>query len=689
MKTKPKFWWSILVALLLVTFALRVWNLQSVPPGLTHDEAANGHDSAAILRGVHRIYFPVGYGREPFYNYVTAAVTLFLGQGIFTLRITTVFFSLCTWIATVALARRWWGWRAALWTGAALTCGFWPLMMARVGLRATTLPALLAASALAYEHALTAKTARRAWGGYALAGVFLGASLYTYMASRGMPLLYLGFLVALALFDRRALRRSWRGTLAVVILAGLISFPLFYYLRIHPELEQRIAQLGGALTALKSGEWRPLWKNITDSLPMLFWKADPHWLYNIAGRAALEPLLSALFVVGALRAVSRLRDRSSLFVLLWLAGGLATAFLTAVDYNTLHAIAALPAVFLLVGLGLETITNHESRIMNHESRITNYQLPITDYRLRFTFYVLRFTLLLALLFTGVASARAYFVTWGQNRDVRVLYHHHVVALGRYLEDSPDNTPVVITSLYPGEFHDPYTMEVTLRREDVDIRWSDGRSALFFPHGETRFYTETQAAPAPKLLPFVDGYISPETTLAFRADDIPTAVYGYRWNTDAAWNALNAELSAVVYTAPGDPPPGVTHNATPCPVIYGGTVALAGYRITPDVPHPGATLDVLTAWEVQAAHPEELVLFTHLLNAEGVTVTQIDRLDAPSWQWQAGDRFAQIHTLSLPADLPPGDYNLVVGFYTRQGLQRLPIDDAGPITRALIPVEVAP
>ncbi len=557
-KTKPRFWWSILVALLLVTFALRVWNLESVPPGLTHDEAANGHDSAAILRGVHRIYFPVGYGREPFYNYATAAVTFFLGQGIFTLRITSVFWSLFMWITTVALARRWWGWRAALWAGAALTCGFWPLMMARVGLRATTLPALFAASALAYENALTAKTARRAWGGYALAGIFLGASLYTYMASRGMPFLYLAFLVALALFDRHTLRRSWRGTLVVVIIAGLLSFPLFYYLHIHPELEQRIAQLGGAITALKTGEWRPLWKNITDSLPMLFWKADPYWLYNIAGRAALEPLLSAMFVIGALRAVTHVRDRRSLFVLLWLAGGLAPAFLTTMDYNTLHAIAALPAVFLLVAFGMDTTWDY-----------------ITSRASRITLYVLRFTLFLALLFTGVEAVHAYFVTWGQNRDVRVLYHHHVVALGRYLENNPDHTPVAVTSLYPGEFHDPYTMEVTLRREDVDIRWSDGRSALFFPHGETRLYTETQAAPALRLHPFVDGYISPETTLTFRSDDIPTAVYGYRWNADAAWNALTAKLSTIVYTAPGDPPPGTKHNATPCPIVYGGTVALAG------------------------------------------------------------------------------------------------------------------
>ena len=48
-------WLGAMAALLLLVTSIRVWNLESVPPGLTHDEAANGHDSAAILRGVHRI----------------------------------------------------------------------------------------------------------------------------------------------------------------------------------------------------------------------------------------------------------------------------------------------------------------------------------------------------------------------------------------------------------------------------------------------------------------------------------------------------------------------------------------------------------------------------------------------------------------------------------------------------------
>lgn len=705
-------WRAAILVLLLLTFSIRIHALDAVPPGLTHDEASNGHDGAAILDGVHRIYFPVGYGHEPLYNYSVAVATFFLGQSIFTLRITTVLWSLLTWLCTVALARRWWGRGAGLFTSAALAAGFWPLMMARVGLRAPALPALLAASALAYDHAITtksqaAKTSSRAWAGYALAGLFLGASLYTYMASRGMPLLFLTFLIGLALTDRTLLRKSWRGTLAALIIAGLVSYPLFRYLALHPELEQRITQLGGAITALRAGDPRPLWASVTGSLPMLFWKADPLWLYNVAGRPALEPVLALAFFAGTGRALARLRDRRSIFVLIWLGGGLAPAFLTSVEHNSFRAIAALPAIFLLTGLGFDTVLRFARRVTSSKLRGKSEELRMASSASRFTFHIsrfitqpLRFTfyvLLLLLASTLLEASRAYFITWGQNRDVRVLYHHHVVETGRHLDASDDATPVIVTSIYPGEFHDPYTMEVTLRRDDLDLRWSDGRGALFFPranaHGVARLYTESQSSPSSTLNAIIEPYLTPETTLTFRPDDLPDTVRGYVWDADASWNMLIADLESSVLVAPGDPPPSAAHRPTPLPITYGGSVSLIGYRATPDAPQPGSIIELLTAWEVQAAHlPDtslhELVLFTHLIDDTGAPITQVDRLDAPSWQWQPGDRFAHVHTLILPAEIPPGHYHLAVGLYTRTDVIRLTVNvNPGPVTRVLIPLEV--
>jgi len=755
-QTKTLHWWAAIVVLLILAFGTRVWNLSSAPPGLTHDEASNGHDSAAILEGEHRIYFPVGYGHEPLYNYSVALTTLLLGQSIFTLRITTVAWALALYTLTAALARRWWGRQATVVVLAAYCAGFWALMLSRVGLRAPTLPALLTGSVLAYDHAIHPRSGRRGRPWYALSGLLLGASLYTYMAGRGMPLLYVVFLIALAVTDRSALRRVWAGTLALIVIALLVSAPLLLYLRANPELEQRIGQLGAAITALGQGQWRPIWTNISAGLPMLFTSADPRWLYNIAGRPGLEPLLALLFIIGLGRSLSDLRtgrgnadtpephrdesrcykitpDESgskaqnislltrfigccclarglhpraastantcehrshnptrstardltqlarhrAILLLTWIAGGLAPALLTPVDYNLLHAIAAMPAVMLTVAAGATGISGRLAARLDHHRRLRTAAAAIA---------------IVAFAATLAGTTHAYFVTWTENRNVHVAYHQHVVALGRYLDAQIDGRTVVVTSLYPGEVHDPYTMEVTLRRRDLSLRWADGRDALFLPSGDTRLVVEEQTQPPAELWTWLSPDLTPLVTLRFREDDIPAIVRAYSWDAPASWERLTGNLSRAVRVQSGDPPPAVAHVAAEAPVGFAATVTLTGYQWDMTTVDPGVTLDLLTAWEVDAATDLDLVIFAHLLAEDGNLVTQDDRMAAPSWQWQPGDRFVHLHRLPLPVDLAPGSHAIALGLYDRVTLTRLPIQTElcctdPPATRLLLPLEV--
>jgi 4-amino-4-deoxy-L-arabinose transferase-like glycosyltransferase len=662
-------WWASVIALLLLIFGLRTYGLLHVPPGLTHDEASNGHDSNAILSGVHRLYFPVGYGHEPLYNYSVALVTRFLGQGIYTLRITTVFWSLGQVILTTALARRWWGRGTALGVLAGYTASFWALMMGRVGLRAPTLPPILTASILIFDRSWV--TPRRRYTAV-LAGALLGTGFYTYMASRGTPLLYIGLLCALFILDRNKLEDVWQPTLIVLLTAALVGLPLFLLLRAHPELESRIAQLGGALQALGEGNWRPLMDNIKANAPMLFWTADPRWLYNIPGRPALEPLLAGLFLVGIGTAFTQLRTYRSILTLLWLAVGLAPALVVPIEYNTLHAIAAMPPIFLLIGLGVQTLT-----------RLTCHWHIATI-----------LLLIVAFGFTGVRTAHAYFVTWGEQRDVHVAYHHHVVALGRHLEQLEGQPPIVITSLYPGEFHDPYTMEVTLRRQDLDLRWCDARYALIVPKATSRLYVEEQTTPTESFDFLLDGRRQRITTLDFGADAIPSQIKGYQWESGKAWDDVQPPLNTDGYARKGDPPPNLPHQLIAAPINFGDTLTFAGYTIQ-ITEQPANSLELLTAWEVIQPPDQRLLLFSHLLSSDGELLSQSDRLDAPSWQWQSGDRFVQRHQLQLPDATPCNACSVAVGLYVPATLTRLPVcieeslDHDGPApTRILIPLNPA-
>jgi hypothetical protein len=59
------------------------------------------------------------------------------------------------------------------------------------------------------------------------------------------------------------------------------------------------------------------------------------------------------------------------------------------------------------------------------------------------------------------------------------------------------------------------------------------------------------------------------------------------------------------------------------------------------------------------------LFTHLLKTpQGPVLAQQDLIGSPSWQWQPGDEFAQVHRFIIPPGTPPGEYPLEVGAYVR-------------------------
>ncbi len=120
-QVRTQLWWASVVLLLLLAFGARAWRSGKVPPGLTHDEASNGHDSAAILRRSSDL-FPGGRGR-PLYNWRGHHGS---GRsGIFALRITTVVWRLfqIDLAPATALARRWWGRGASITTLAICVTG--------------------------------------------------------------------------------------------------------------------------------------------------------------------------------------------------------------------------------------------------------------------------------------------------------------------------------------------------------------------------------------------------------------------------------------------------------------------------------------------------------------------------------------------------------------------------------------
>lgn len=104
-------------------------------------------------------------------------------------------------------------------------------------------------------------------------------------------------------------------------------------------------------------------------------------------------------------------------------------------------------------------------------------------------------------------------------------------------------------------------------------------------------------------------------------------------------------------------------------------------------HATGQLTALAALEVS----RDFTVFTQLLSADGKYIAGHDSPPssghAPTGAWVENDLVLDSHTIELPADLPSGEYRLVVGMYDASGT-RLPFfaPDGTPLPDAAIPVQ---
>lgn len=64
-----KKWNGLIIALLLIAFALRTIAIDKAPPGLSGDESMNGADAINVWRRAQLpVFFTNNYGREAFFS---------------------------------------------------------------------------------------------------------------------------------------------------------------------------------------------------------------------------------------------------------------------------------------------------------------------------------------------------------------------------------------------------------------------------------------------------------------------------------------------------------------------------------------------------------------------------------------------------------------------------------------------
>jgi uncharacterized membrane protein len=120
------------------------------------------------------------------------------------------------------------------------------------------------------------------------------------------------------------------------------------------------------------------------------------------------------------------------------------------------------------------------------------------------------------------------------------------------------------------------------------------------------------------------------------------------------------------------------------VQFWDLINLQGVELPTAALEPGQALLFALYWQATGPIPVELTTFAHLLDVNGKVVAQLDWTPQdslgylPTTAWQPGRTVADQQSMPLPADLPPGEYRLIVGWYYPVTGDRLPLtaSDAG-------------
>ena len=654
---KPRLYLLLVVMVLLLAASLRILAIRAAPPGPRFDETFDALMARRILNGERPIYFPENFGEEALYQYFQAASLAVFGWSDLALRFPSFVFGMVEVAAVYAVGRRAWNRRAGLLAAALCAASFWAVFFSRLGMRLIPLTALVSLGVLMLFKMHASRASGKTWLWGIVAGVLFGLSVHTYTAARALPLLLIGAVVYLALFNRAELRRQAVGWMLVLVITALIAAPLAYYLVTQPQAEARLGQVSSPLDALRQGDVTPLVNYTLAAFGMFGIRGGDEWLYNLPGRPIFDPLTALVFLFGIIVAVRRRRspsgdwrDSCTAFVLIWLMAGLAPILLSWPPASTSHAILAQPAVYLLAGLGLDVTLSFVRAALAARGGRRKSSLPVA--------------MVFAIVTLNVAlTVRDYFGVWSTSDPIRWEHQATVTAMGRYADAHPELHDVAFMG-NAVDYHNPWMKignSLTSRR--LDARWFDPARALVWKPGGTMTYFIPFRDPNPVTFNQIvrDNFAGARLVLDAKLSDGRPLFTAYELSVAAP---AGRRVDSGVYS-------------------FGERWVLTSYEARPAQPRPGDDVRVVTYWNVKNVDVSPLVMFVHVLGPDGKLVAQEDRLDVAVETLHVGDEFLQTHRVTLPGDAQAGTYRIAIGLYSPVTNVRVPVAGSDRVEFSLV------
>lgn len=408
-----------LALILVVASFFRLWNLDTLPPGLHPDEAANGLDIFRIQQGDHRVLYATNGPREALFFYLQAVFVTLLGNTILALRLAPALIGIAAVAMTYLWVKEWFSRRAALVAATFMATGSWAVTIARDGFRAGMTPLMLALVGWTFTLAYKKRQLRY----YILAGFSIGLGFYTYLSYRFIVVIAFLIAVYALVFFRKQFVKFLVPLIIMAVVSAITVAPLAYHALKNPG-----DVIGGrssvAITnpELNGGSVvKTFAQNVVKTAGMFNFEGDRNHRHNLGGLPMLNAFVGILFVLGLLISVRRFRDIRYYSLIVVFLVMLLPALLTAEGMpHGLRSIGVIPSVYIFAAIGFTELLSRWRGVFPRNPA------------------AISIALITLLGLTGMAAVydyQRYFNAWANSPKTYEAYSEDAVAVGNFIRDT--------------------------------------------------------------------------------------------------------------------------------------------------------------------------------------------------------------------------------------------------------------
>lgn len=353
---------AIIFLLLLVSAALRIKDLSTIPPGIYGDEAEFGLINNKILNGEYENLFTIadtGIFSFPIISFLPQAwIYNLLGRTIFSLRLSSAFIGAVSVVPFYFLVKEFLDRRSAFISSLFMATSSLMISYSRLAVNNIYPPFLLVLTFYFLFKGIKKHQKKI----FIFSGLIMGIGLYSYHPFKIVPLIILFSFLIKSL--SREFRKKYFFSFILLFATAFISFlpQIIYYSSHLSDLLARPRTILIFKTFNFSeiyGSKEVFFSNVVKNILVFpFGKDDGYFLYGITKYGLLSPLVILFMLVGIFQAAKKIKDYRWQLVFEGIILTVLATSATVACPASHRLLIATPLVFLVSGYGLGFILNY-------------------------------------------------------------------------------------------------------------------------------------------------------------------------------------------------------------------------------------------------------------------------------------------------------------------------------------------